>query len=134
MRPPDLVLKCDGLRCIAIPTKAPRVFVPSSHGQKQEPLTLAFPHLSYCDACWNKYMKLDDLLTDKIKGRFEDLAKKLWPHGIKPDFDCALIQPIEVHSAEYGRYLRRLGFVVDGLGFSLHTNIQKQKSALRGWI
>lgn len=77
-------------------------------------------------------MKLDDLLTDKTKARFEELGRKLWPQGIKPDFDAALVEPIEIYSAEYGAYMARLGFSLDGLGFSLHT--KKRASGRTGWI
>lgn len=126
-RTPDVMLKCDGPRCLAIPTKAPRVYVPCTDGQHHIPLTLAFPHISYCEKCWNEHMKLDDLLTDKAKARFEELGRKLWPHGIKPDFDAALVQPIDVYSAEYGAYLERLGFKVDGLGFSFHQRVDRRR-------
>lgn len=133
MRTPDVLLRCDGTGCLAIPTKAPRVYVPASD-QRYKPVTLGFPQISYCESCWERHMKLNDLLTDKTKTRFEEMGRKLWPHGVKPDFDAALIQPIEVYSAEYGRYMERLGFKTDGLGFSLHSSTEKRSSGKTGWI
>jgi len=116
---PDVLLKCDGTGCLAIPTKAPRLYCPAKGEHRYPPVTLAFPHISYCEECWNKYMKLDDLLTEQVRARVEDRGKKIWPHDIKPDFEAALINPIEIYSPEYGAYMERLGFRVDGLGFSL---------------
>lgn len=121
VRTPDMVLQCDHPGCLAIPVVAPRIFVPAQSlwMPKHKYLTLSFPHLHYCDAHWETDVKLDRLLDDRVKARFEALAKKLWPHDVKPNFDAALIEPLNVFSPEYGHYMKRLGFKLDGLGYSL---------------
>jgi hypothetical protein len=120
---PDVLLKCDGPGCIAIPDKAPRIYCPAKGEHRYVPVTLAFPQISYCEACWNKHMKLDELLTTEVKTRIEERAKKIWPHGVVPDFDAALVEPISVYTPEYAQYMERLGFRTDGLGFSLHQPV-----------
>ncbi len=119
-RPPDVLLKCDGPGCLAIPSKAPRIYCPAKGEHRHVPVTLAFPHISYCDACWDKHMKLDDLLDSRAKTRIEERGKRIWPQGVVPDFDAALIEPIHIYTPEYAAYMERLGFRIDGLGFSLH--------------
>lgn len=131
MKQPDLVLRCDGTRCLALPKVAPRLFVPgkTSTGQpalRQPAITLAFPHLSYCDKCWGEARLFDILLTDKVKARFEERGRKIWPMGISCDFDAAFLQPISVFSPEYGQYMRRIGLNIDGLGYSLHNNVHRR--------
>lgn len=131
MKAPDVVLSCDHTGCLAIPTLAPRIFVPAGELWKQEheKLTLAFPHLHYCDAHWETDVALDRLMTSKIRARFEDLAKKLWPHGVKPNFNAALIEPIRIWTPEYAAYMARLGFRTDGLGFSMHRPVLHPRMA-----
>ena len=125
MRTPDVVFKCEAPGCTDIPTLAPRVYVPSKDGQHYKALTLSFPHLHYCDAHWQSTMRLSLLLDDKAKARFEALARKVWPQDGKPDFDAALIEPINLYSPEYGAYMQRLGFNLDGLGYSMHNKVRR---------
>lgn len=129
MRAPDVVMTCDHPGCLAIPDMAPRIYVPSKTAEEKGhgALTLAFPHLHYCKAHWDTDVRLDPLLTDKVKGRFEDLAKKVRPIDFKCDFDAALIEPLSVYTPEYGRYMQRLGFHIDGLGYSLHQSMQRTR-------
>lgn len=129
---PDVVLSCDGTNCLAIPRLAPQIYVPAKSadaGNHRYPeVTLAFPHLHYCNECWNREMRLSTLLTGKAKAKIEERGRKIWPQGVKPDFDAALIRPIEVHSPEYGAYMERLGLKIDGLGYSLHKTIRRRRS------
>ena len=48
------------------------------------------------------------------------LVGEFRPQDGKPDFDAALIEPINLYSPEYGAYMQRLGFNLDGLGYSMH--------------
>lgn len=126
MRTPDVTFSCESPGCKGVPTLAPRLYVPSKHGQHYKALTLAFPNLHYCDAHWQSSMRLSLLLDDKAKARFEALARKVWPHDGIPDFDAALIEPISLYSPEYGAYMQRLGFSIDGLGYSMHNKMQRR--------
>jgi len=136
LRSPDVILSCDGPSCLQLPDKAPRVFVPSKTPTQKDhaPLTLAFPHLHYCVVHWETHMKLDDLLTDKVKARFEDQARRVRPHDFVCDFDAALVQPIDVHSPEYGAYMARIGLKTDGLGYEIHQTLKKRLSGAVGFL
>lgn len=120
MRAPDVTFACDMPGCKAVAELTPRIYVPSKDGQHYKALTLAFPRAHWCNIHWNSEMQLGKLLDDKAKARFEDLARKVWPQDGKPDFDAALIEPVSLYSAEYGAYMERLGFSIDGLGYSFH--------------
>lgn len=135
---PDILLSCDGPSCLALPKLAPRIYVPAKEngpGNHRYPaVTLAFPHLHYCETCWNSIMRLSMLLDSKAKAKIEERGKKIWPMGVKPDFDAALIQPIEVFSPEYGKYMQRIGLRIDGLGYSLHNRIKRRLAGMTGWL
>ena len=138
MRAPHLVLTCDGGGCRAIPTKAPRLYCPAkvtgAANHLYDPVTLAFPGLNYCEPCWNTKMRLSLLLTDKVKARIEAKGKQIWPQWVKPDFDAALIEPIDVFSPEYGAYMERLGYRIDGMGYSLHRRLRRRPSLQTAWL
>lgn len=132
MKQPDIVLSCDHPGCMAIPMLAPRIYVPAKGTTAREfhkypQVTLAFPRLHYCHAHWNETMRLSLLLDDRVKARIEERGRKIWPQGVRPDFDAALIEPIEVHSPEYGAYMKRLGFQIDGLGYSLFDTMRRRR-------
>lgn len=134
MRRPDVTFACDSPGCKGIASLTPRVYVPSKHGQHYTALTLSFPKAHWCQLHWDTQMRLSLLLDDKAKARFEDLARKVWPQDGKPDFDAALIEPVSLYSREYGDYMLRLGFSIDGLGYSIHNKPKRQLSAMAGWI
>lgn len=127
MRTPDVVLQCDHPGCLAIPDLAPRIYVPAkaagSENHRYDPVRLAFPHMHYCKVHWETTMRLSLLLDDKTKTRIEERGRKIWPHGIVPDFDAALIEPIGIWTPEYEQYMQRLGFRTDGLGYSMHRPV-----------
>ena len=127
-RSPDLIPSCNSTGCLQIPSKAPILYVPAKVGieglHPLQPVTLRFPHMHYCDDHWESDMKLDLLLTDAVKARVEERGRKIWPHGIVPDFDAALINPWDVFSPEYVAYMRKLGFEVDGMGFSAQNFVR----------
>lgn len=133
VRQPDAVITCDGLGCIALPDRAPRIYVPAkasgTENHRYDPVTLAFPHLHYCEKCWEKHVRLDDLLTDKVKRRIEERGRSIWPQGVLPDFDAALIDPLDVFSPEYRAYMLRIGLEADGIGWKVNP---KMRRALAG--
>lgn len=119
-RAPDIVPQCEHPGCLAIPDTAPRIYTPAKGEHRYRPVRLSFPHLHYCQVHWDTDVTLDALLDDRTKARIEERGKKIWPHGVVPDFDAALIEPIGIWTPEYERYMQRLGFKTDGLGFSMH--------------
>lgn len=123
IRAPDVVLQCEHTGCLAIPDLAPRIYCPAkatgTENHRYPPVTLAFPHLHYCKPHWETDVRLDALLTDQVKARIEERGRKIWPHGVVPDFDAALIEPIGIWTPEYEQYMTRLGFKTDGLGYSM---------------
>jgi len=129
VRAPDIVPQCDHPGCLAIPDLAPRIFVPSKAGQHYRALTLAFPHLHYCRPHWESDVTLAKLLDDRAKARFEDRARKVWPHDGVPDFEAALVEPLGIWTPEYEQYMKRLGFNTDGLGFSMHQPVVHPRMA-----
>lgn len=130
LKPPDVVPQCEHAGCLALPDLAPRLYCPAKAlgpGNHRYPaITLAFPHLHYCAAHWQTDVFLHTLLTDKVRRRFEERGKKIWPHDVKPDFDAALIEPIGIWTPEYAAYMARMGFRTDGLGFSLWRGGKRQ--------
>jgi len=129
MRAPDVTFKCEAAGCLEVPVLAPRIYVPSKHGQHYKALTLSFPHLHYCQTHWDAQMRLSLLLDDRTKARFEALARKVWPQDGLPDFDAALIEPVSLYSAEYGAYMERIGLSIDGLGYSFHHRMKRGLAA-----
>jgi len=131
VKQPQVVLNCEHPGCLAVPTKAPRIYCPAkgigTENHQYDPVSLAFPHLHYCQKHWDEELKLDNLLDDKAKARLEDRGRKIWPQGIRCDFDAALIQPINVHSPEYGQYMERIGLSIDGLGYSLWGTMERRR-------
>lgn len=131
MKAPDVVLSCECTGCMAIPELAPRIYVPAkatgAENHHHTAVTLAFPHLHYCKAHWETHVTLATFLDEKARSRIEERGKKIWPQGVRPDFDAALIEPLGVWSAEYGRYMERIGLKVDGLGYSFAARMFPQR-------
>jgi len=129
LRSPDVVLSCNHFGCLKLPDRAPRIYVPAkapgTENHRHPPVTLAFPHLHYCDVHWESDMRLDELLTDQAKRKIEERGRSIWPHGVLPDFDAALIQPIDVFSPEYRAYMERIGLEADGIGWKMTTGLRR---------
>ena len=136
-RGPEIVLSCDGTGCLALPDKAPRIYVPAkssgTENHQYPAVTLAFPHLHYCDRCWDATMRLSMLLDDKAKAKLEERGRKIWPQGVVPDFDAALIEPIGIYTPEYESYMQRIGLRTDGLGYSIHRTLERIPGK-PGWL
>lgn len=105
--------------CMALPDRAPLVYVPSKTPEAHKPLTLAFPHVHYCETHWNEDMKLSDFLDQKARAKFEAQAKRIRPHDFTCNFEAALIVPIDVFSPEYRAYMERIGLKADGIGWAI---------------
>lgn len=122
MRAPDLVLNCNHAGCLAIPDWSPRLFVPAKaqgvENHKHTPIRLMLPDIHFCEPHWQAHASLDSILRPEIKARVEHRGKQIWPHGVVPDFDACLIYKVGIWTPEYAAYLRRMGFLRDGLGFS----------------
>ncbi len=128
VRTPGIIPQCEHPGCLAIPDLAPRIYCPAKGEHRHPAVTLAFPHLHYCKPHWDSDVKLDNLMDDKVKARIEHRGRKIWPQGIVPDFDAALLEPLGIWTPEYAAYMRRLGFETDGLGFSMWQTMERRNS------
>lgn len=105
-------MHCDVSRSVAFcfnpVTVAPRIYVPSKTQQApgHDPLRMMTP-LHYCELHQGA-LKLDEILTDKVKADFEDQARKARPLDFKCDFDSAFVHYVSIFSSEYKTWLARL--------------------------
>lgn len=121
-RAPELVLSCNAAGCLALPEWTPRLFVPArasgEENHQHVPIRMMLVDIHFCEPHWQMYASLDSILRDEVKARIETRGKQIWPHGVIPDFDAALIYKVAIHSPEFARFIARLGYGADGLGFS----------------
>lgn len=122
VRSPDLMLSCNHAGCLAIPQWSPRLFVPAKaegvENHKHTPIRMMLPDIHFCEPHWQAHASLDSILRQEVRARIEYRGKQIWPHGVRPDFDAALIYKVGIWTPEYMAHLARLGFRPDGLGFS----------------
>jgi hypothetical protein len=122
MRAPELVLSCNAAGCLALPEWTPRLYVPARAAGEENhmhvPIRLMLIDIHFCEEHWQMYASLDSILRDEIKARIEKRGKQIWPEGVRPDFDAAHIYKVGIHTPEFARFIGRLGYNPDGLGFS----------------
>jgi len=119
---PELVLSCNAAGCLALPEWTPRLFVPAraagEENHQHTPIRMMLVDIHFCAPHWEMYASLDSILRDEIKARIEERGRQIWPQGVRPDFDAALIYKVGIHTPEFARFIERLGYRADGLGFS----------------
>jgi hypothetical protein len=122
MRAPELVLSCNAAGCLALPEWTPRLFVPAraagEENHQHPPIRMMLVDIHFCEPHWQAYASLDSILRDEVKARIEQRGKQIWPEGVKPDFDASHIYKVGIHTPEFARFIQRLGYSPDGLGFS----------------
>ena len=121
-RAPELVLSCNAAGCLALPEWTPRLYVPAraegEENHQHRPIRMMIVDVHFCEPHWEMYASLDSILRAEIKARIEERGKQIWPHGVRPDFDAAFIDKVGIYTVEYVRFIARLGYRTDGLGFS----------------
>ena len=122
MRPPELVLSCNAAGCLALPYWTPRLYVPAkaagAENHQHPPIRMMIIDVHFCEPHWQMYASLDSILRDEIKARIEERGRQIWPQGVRPDFDAALIYKVGVHTPQFAKFIERLGYSSDGLGFT----------------
>lgn len=103
-------MRCDGVSRALIGCLEPvawgvRIHVPSrtqlapDHAQVRMTTTLMTCHTH------KGVLKLDDVLSEKMRADIEAFAKKARPIDWKPDFEAAFIQYVDVYGDEYKRFV-----------------------------
>jgi hypothetical protein len=119
---PELVLSCNAAGCLALPEWSPRLYVPAraagEENHQHPPIRMMLIDIHFCEPHWQAYASLDSILRDEIKARIEHRGKQIWPEGVRPDFDAAHIYKVGIYTPEFVRFIERLGYRTDGLGFS----------------
>jgi hypothetical protein len=122
VKAPELVLSCNTAGCLALPEWSPCLYVAAraagAENHQHRPIRMMLADIHFCEFHWEKYASLDDILRDEIKARIEARGKQIWPEGVRPDFDAAHIYKVGIYTPEFVRVMGRLGYRVDGLGFS----------------
>jgi hypothetical protein len=122
MRAPELVLSCNSTGCLVLPEWTPRLYVPAramgEENHKYTPIRMMLIDIHFCTRHWELNASLDEILNDQIQDRIETRGKQIWPEGVVPDFDAALIYKVGIYTPEFARFIERLGYNVDGLGIS----------------
>jgi len=125
VRAPELVLACNAVSRRALPEWTPRLYVPAraagEENHQHTPIRMMLVDIHFCAPHWEMYASLDSILRDEIKARIEERGRQIWPQGVRPDFDAALIYKVGIHTPEFARFIERLGYQTDGLGFSRAT-------------
>jgi hypothetical protein len=122
MKPPELLLNCNAAGCLALPEWTPRLYVPARAAGEENhmhpPIRMMLVDIHFCEPHWQMYASVDSILRDEVKARIEHRGKQIWPEGVRPDFDAALIYKVGIYTPEFVRFIERLGYQGDGLGFS----------------
>lgn len=94
--------------CKNTPTRAPRLVVPAKDsflfGHKALKI---FTALHYCELHKGQ-VKAQDLLTPKVKGWFEEAAKRKRPAEFRLDFEGAFVEYVLTTTPEYRRFVSSL--------------------------
>ncbi len=114
-----LTMVCDHVpaagepRCKAPVLFAPQINVPATdQAPPDHRLIRMMTTVHYCEQHWGE-LRIDEFLTDAMKRRFEDYARRARPLTFKCDFAAAFIVQVPIFSPAYKRFLRQIEIKAD---------------------